>query len=748
MKNNLKFRISSGLKNIIGRELITDDFIAIFELVKNAFDAYATEVDIIFESSESTINKIIIIDNGKGMDYSDIINKWLFVAYSAKQDGTEDDDYRNKIRKYYAGAKGIGRFSCDKLGAILRLITTKDSQEAETQELVVDWEKFEQDVKEEFINISVQHQILPTNPSKFPHGTTLEIANLRSDSVWDREKILKLKSSLSKLINPFENTDKKPFKISITAELFKNIDSQYDNDKDKINGVVKNNILDILSWKTTKITSYISNDGKNLVTELSNNGEWLYKISEVNTEYNLLHDIYVELYFLDQRAKLNFTKRMGLRSSDYGSIFLYKNGIRIYPFGEPYEDSFSLDQRRAKKLGNFVGTNDLIGRIEILGENEELKESTSRVEGLIKNSHYEQLSKYFIDKVIVKLESFRRNIVRFGIDLDEFENSQHSKEKIIRLIADISNNDNLISIEFNSNLLEIIDETQESNSSAKSIIKNIEKIAIDSKNDRLLEQISKVKYKLEDAIVIAEIAEEEVRLKDREIKEKESQNLFLKSLKSQDFSELVSLMHHIGISAGSISNYIKFLSYKIDNNLEISTVELKEVIGKINFENQKILSISRFATKANFRINSEDQTLDLIEFFSEYVQNIAKNYHNDIAIIITNSSNTTFRTTFKPIELTILIDNLISNSKKAKAKKINIKINQIKHNQIEIVFEDDGIGIPKGDRKRIFDYGFTTTGSSGLGLTHIQEILSRIRGHIRLGNANDNGTKFILTFNK
>jgi signal transduction histidine kinase len=748
MHNNLKFKVSSGLKNIIGRELITDDFIAIFELVKNAFDAYATEVIINFESSGSYIDKIVIIDNGKGMDFYDITNKWLFVAYSAKQDGTEDDDYRNKIRKYYAGAKGIGRFSCDKLGSMLRMITTKDSPNAETQELIVDWEKFEQDIKEEFINIDVQHQVLSSNPSDFSHGTTLEIYNLRSDSIWDREKILKLKSSLSKLINPFADSNKKPFTITIKSDLFRNIDGQYTEEKDKVNGPIKNIILDVLNLKTTKIVSTISNDGERIITELSNNGEWLYKINEINTEYKLIHDIYTELYFLDQRAKNNFTRLMGLRSSDYGSVFLYKNGIRIYPFGEPNEDSFSLDSRRARKLGNFVGTNDLIGRIEILGENENLKESTSRVEGLIKNSHYEQLIKYFLDKVIVKLESFRRNIVRYGIDLEEFENSQHSKEQIIRLIADISNNDNLISIEFNSNLLEIIDETQESNNSAKSILKNIEKIAIESKNDRLLEQISKVKDRLQDAIIIAEIAEEEVRIKDREIREKETQNLFLKSLKSQDFSELVSLMHHIGISSDSISNYVKFLSYKVENKIHISDEELKEVLGKINFENQKILSISRFATKANFRVNSEDQTLDMIEFFHEYIDNIINNYHNDIKINIKSPDNTHFRMTFKPIEMTILIDNLINNSKKARARNLNIEINPIAYNKIEIIFKDDGIGVPRNDRKRIFDYGFTTTGGAGLGLTHIQEILSRIRSSIRLDTTNEIGAKFILTFNK
>ena len=82
------FRISSGLKNLIGSELITDNFVAVFELVKNSFDARATEVKITFEDIYSKNPKIIIQDNGKGMDYEDLTETWLFLGYSAKRDGT------------------------------------------------------------------------------------------------------------------------------------------------------------------------------------------------------------------------------------------------------------------------------------------------------------------------------------------------------------------------------------------------------------------------------------------------------------------------------------------------------------------------------------------------------------------------------------------------------------------------------------------------------------------------------------
>src|SRR5579862_9634347 len=103
----LYFTVKSGLKDIIGNDLILDDFIAVFELVKNSFDAHASKVKIIFNK-----DSIVIWDNGKGMNQTDINKKWLSVAYSAKKSGEEDkeldnnnfNDYRDKIApsKYFA----------------------------------------------------------------------------------------------------------------------------------------------------------------------------------------------------------------------------------------------------------------------------------------------------------------------------------------------------------------------------------------------------------------------------------------------------------------------------------------------------------------------------------------------------------------------------------------------------------------------------------------------------------------------
>jgi signal transduction histidine kinase len=746
MENQLQFRISSGLKNIIGRDLITDDFIAIFELVKNSYDAHATKILIEFENLNTPEAIIRITDNGKGMNYDDLLNKWLFVAYSAKKDGTEDIDYRNRIQSktFYAGAKGIGRFSCDKLGSKLLLTTTRDEKNSKTEQIRVNWENFEQDTKEEFINIGVSHTTLSENPLMFNSGTLLEVTGIRKDSEWSYEKIIRLKNSLSKLINPFENNEERIFEIEIKADEYVDFDQNQENENRKVNGLVTNNLLDILNEKTIKVRSTISENGKQIKSEITNNGEWLFTVSLKNQNYPLLNNLFVELFYLNRSAKNNFTRTMGIRNVEYGSVFLYKNGIRVYPYGEPGADPLELDKRQQGRLGDKLGTQQLIGRIEINGENEDFKETTSRDGGLIKNQAYHQLFDYFID-VLEKLESFWLSIYKFGIDTKGYSESENVEIKIIKSLIKIKNLDEDVDYDFNPNIISLLTDTQNENENALTLIKSIENIAREADNKELISKIKKVKSSLDDALTIAEIAEEGIKQKEKEIKEQETQNLFLKSLKSQDFTEIVSLMHHIGISSGIISNHLQILTYKIENNITLSNDDLKRSISTLNLENQKILSISRFATKANFKLNAENQRLDLVEFIVQYINNIALTYLTDITIDFNVQSKIQFVTTFKPIELTMIIDNLISNSKKAKATKIKIDIEKEKQS-LKVYFKDNGIGIPKSDDSKIFNFGYTTTGGSGLGLTHVKETLEKIDARIQLLDNIDNLTIFLLTF--
>lgn len=356
----VQFRISSFLKDLIGRELITDEFVAVFELVKNSFDANAKTVKVIFEHQYDPENaKIIIWDDGYGMNLNDLNNKWLFVAHSDKRDGSEDKDYRDKIqhRRIFAGAKGVGRFSCDRLGSYLNLITLKKEPNAKIETLSIDWTSFEEDSNKEFIDIKVAHQTTQSVPyTNFTHGTILEISGLRD--VWDRSRIQNLKISLEKLINPIQENEADDFSIEIIAsnEILRD---QKETDKRKIvNGVIRNVVFESLGLKTTQIKVAVIENGGVIQSTLIDRGVEIYSLKERNL-YHKLYDITISLFVLNRAGKMNFKKIMGVNSVEYGSVFIYKNGFRIYPFGEEGDDTLQIDRRKQQGFYRFLGTRDL-----------------------------------------------------------------------------------------------------------------------------------------------------------------------------------------------------------------------------------------------------------------------------------------------------------------------------------------------------------------------------------------------------
>lgn len=757
-ENDLRFKVSAALKDIIGKDLITDDYIAVFELVKNAFDAYATRVDIYFHDIHTANGKIIIKDNGKGMNYDDLVNKWLFVAYSAKKDGTEDDgfDYRDMIHsnRPFAGAKGIGRFSCDRLGRHLYLETRKKEKHVVTQALITDWEKFEADVQDEFIDITVLHEEKKNGGSYgLEHGTVLEITGLRSG--WDRDKLLHLKDSLAKLINPNRGKEEQVFKIFIHApEEGENDEGQKEYYK-IVNGEVKNFIFEALGLKTTKIQVSISGKDKSkksyITTTLVDGGTTIYEAKEEN-DFDHLWDIDITLYYLNMSAKLTFARRMGIASKRYGHVFLYKNGFRIYPFGEPFEDPLKMDVRKSRRRNIRIGTGEVMGQIEIFGNNPELKETSSRGDGLIKNSSYYELVAFF-EKVVERLEKYVVEVQQWGLSIENDTNDVDLNDRVTNLIAQLTGSDKIVEFKAPNNLTEILDQSQ--SNSAGAVITNLKKIAATSHDERLMALAGQAGAKLAQAhaarIEAEKEADEERRNLERvrrDLDERVTENLFLKSIKSQDLDEVVSFMHAIGISATTIDNYLGGIYKKMNKGIAIGAAELKRAIEAVSFENKKILTITRFSTKANFKLYAEDASLDIIGFIKEYVHNILKPLRaEDIIIAVTDIVQKGFVRTFKPIELSILLDNFLSNSIRAKAKHFDIVFSESRNGGLEITFADDGKGIPDQDLDKIFGFGFTTTSGSGLGLFHVMEIVKKMGGKLVVDNKRTKGVRFILTLN-
>lgn len=96
-------------------------------------------------------------------------------------------------------------------------------------------------------------------------------------------------------------------------------------DNEKVNGKIKNDIIEKLGLKTTNIEVEISEDGQTIKTELWDRGEFIFKFEEKNYKYIELKNIKFKLLYLNRSAKYNFSLVMGITPVNYGSVVPAKN---------------------------------------------------------------------------------------------------------------------------------------------------------------------------------------------------------------------------------------------------------------------------------------------------------------------------------------------------------------------------------------------------------------------------------------
>lgn len=750
----LFFTISAELKNVIGKELITNDEIAIFELVKNSFDAHATRVDVHFDAGH-----IVIADNGKGMALEELTTRWLRVAYSAKKDGTEDEnaprDYRSELggAAAFAGAKGIGRFSCDRLGNALVLTTRSARSRAKVEQLRVDWLAFEGDAKKEFVKVPVEHSTAGSLGHDLTHGTVLEITGLRS--VWDREKLLALKRSLERLINP---RDRRSFKIFIHAAAEKAQDVKEraaHTGKDKwavsrhiVNGSVDNFIFDRLKLKTTVVTTEVDEDGAWITTTLNDRDDLIYKVREPNRFENL-RGVTFKLYYLNRAAKHNFKLMTGVHAVSFGSVFVYRRGFRVQPYGDEGGDDFGIDRRKAQSLYRYLGTRDIIGSISISSTAPGFEETSSRDGGLLDTDAWIEAIECFKEKCFKRLETYVVG-VQWPDKMDSMQDdtkrlgSDLGRSRIIEAVAQLTASDEVEVLEYSGNFIDIFNEKSEefglslaalrsvaSKVGDKSLMRRIDQAEARVREFRAAEDAAKQDAEKERQA--RSRAEERARKSERREKDVSAENQFLKSITSREFDHIVTLMHQIGISAGAVESAVVMLMRRLRKHGKVDRKDVEEFADIADFATKRILAISRFATKANFKADADDLTGDLVAYLVQYLETISRMVHgDDFSIAISNKLTAPVVKRFKPIELSMLVDNILSNARKARSRNVNIEIELLDSKRLGIRFADDGKGISEADDvDRLFDKGYTTTNGSGLGLYHVKQIVDGLGGVVR-----------------
>ena len=760
---SLHFDVSSGLKSVLGAELITNDEVAIFELVKNSFDATAKQVHVYFDRET-----IVVSDDGSGMSERDIQEKWLFVAYSSKR---SRQDFRDEIseRRRYAGSKGIGRFSSDRLGEVVVLQTRHSSDISGPVNTVrVDWNQFDANLLGRFEAVPVEYAKkrsgfgLPAGLPLIVHGTAIAIERLRRD--WSRDDILRLKSALSKLINPF-GAESDSFQIIIHAprevaadrKLLAGLQEKGAEVSPNaiVNGPVGNFIFSTLQEKTTFIDVSFTEDGL-IESRLTDRGTLIYKVREPS-DFPLLarSGFKAKVFFLNTSAKMTFAKRMGVPSVQFGSIFLFRNGFRVLPIGEDGDDWFGINRRKQQGYSRFLGTRDLIGRIDVSGQDEHFQEASSRDSGLIATDAALQLKKCVQEHCIKRLERYVIPVT--FVDKEDKHTSDVSRlltdpgrARVTAAIAKLVDSDDVQLLDYNRELVGILDERS---SQFEASLGSLRSIAEKTEDKELFQSIEQAERRFaelrkaeEQARVQADLEREAKEAAERrasaaevaahrasvQLAEEKKRNLFLSSIATLDTATILNLHHQVTMYAVDINQQIENFLVRISSEENTQRSDILTAVERIAWLNKKIMGISKFATKANFRLESEYIKADLGDYIEQYINGVAKDFLFGPLRVSVKTDEKGFEQKFKPIDVSVVVDNLIANAKKAKANRIDFDISHPEKGLIHISVADNGHGF--GDIvdpiDRVFEKGFSTTDGSGLGLYHVRMVLGEMSGTI------------------
>lgn len=860
--DNLYFKTNVQLKSIIGKDLINDDNIAILELVKNSFDADAKRVNVTYvnlkanddkETSSFTENtsRLLIQDDGLGMDLRDIRDKWLNIAYSEKK--TNKTQHNRRM----AGAKGVGRFSCDRLGEYLNLYS-KSKNKKEYIKLTIDWKLFEiEDNQKEIQSIPLkyeylnEHEINDLGINSFNNGVLLEIIKLRSSWAyplinknkeivgWDTEKFVELKKYLEKLINPNQAFQDDDFGIYINAPEFVS-ENDEKKEHEKFIGPVENRIFDKLDFKSTSIESRTQEDGKIVYTELKDKGQTIFWIKEKNPYYPAIKNVNVFIYYLNPYAKAFFTKQTGIQSVNYGSIFLFINGFRISPYGEVGNDWLGLDQRKAQKTKSFLGLRDIVGQIEILDEENDFQIISSR-EGIVKNDNFKNLTNserndsfYYkahrrLERYVVEglnwdssvydnrdpqFKEIEKKIISGKAKENELVFREDDKTKGERTYSAIhsiisAKVNEVIELYINENLItrKIEEERNKSEQEFQQLIKDFENKKIDSdmlnrilqrkaeQNADLEKQLKEFsKYSTNEAtskaILELENYKDTIEEQSKLIRTLQDQ---LNNLKNQresaestakryrDKAEkaelglniekeknlyLLATRRTLSPDADGLIHTIKINNIEvrdgIDNIIDDLTEEdfdlqnIIERLGHLKINAERSLKMAEFATRADLKENIEKKDIDIVSYIIEYITIYAESFSDNISFEF-ERDQAYLNKNISVLNLSIIIDNLISNSTKWGATKIHLTFKNTNPKQLELIFSDNGTGLAKkfeNDPNVIFDLSVreippTSMGGSGIGLYYTKSLLNDMNCDISFAGNNKylSGASFKIIFN-
>ncbi|WP_417558729.1 ATP-binding protein [Mesoflavibacter zeaxanthinifaciens] len=742
MSDNLTFKIrpAARLIHTIGSDLIGDSYAALVELVKNSYDADATQVNIVFKYTEIANENALIIsvkDNGHGMNFDTVINKWLVPA--------TDDKLKRKVSKggtrTLQGRKGIGRFAASILGQEMTLSTVDET--GQKSEAVIDWRIFKTDEYLENIELLVEK-----NETNNPSGTEIliiakdekyeeKIINEEGSeetidkidaklSYWTKATLEQLINELRKLISPFEESKDDKFKINLSFENspFADIDENIKIDTYpilqfydyRISGTISEKGRANLSFENNVNPDVVQRENISTTFEVTNNNKYcgILKIDfRVFDREPEAIDNLINKGLINPVSKNLMGKREAKRLLDevYG-VNIYKNSFRIRPYGNAGIDWLDLDKNRIQNFTLRISNNQIIGFVTIQSEEKSGLEEKSARDGLKENEHYFGL-KELSQQALFELETRR---LAYRIKSEKSRGKQTKIQDTINSLFSLA--------EVKSTISKKLSEF------------NIDKKAIDE-------------------IDIILTKEEEKKL---ELKEEIEKTIAIYQGQAT-LGKIVNFILHEGRKPLQFFNsettvmerYLKF--YRATNEGEYLDELTKSINGfKINskfistlFKRISPLAKQKRDKKSNFSILKV--VYECLDVFKSSIEeaNIKVDILGDEKVEIFGWSEDLY------IAMTNLIENSIYWLSISKSDQKQIKIEIIENNESVIIdYKDTGPGLTdlEIESGAIFEPGYSKKiDGTGLGLAIAGEASERLNGELS-ARKSKNGVNFQIEINK
>jgi signal transduction histidine kinase len=388
----LPFRPRARLLQLIGDQLIGNARLAVFELVKNAFDADASHATVTLKDLNLPTASISVEDDGEGMSLDVLKDVWLAPGHDFRERQRQNGIRTAKYHRLPLGEKGLGRFAVHKLGNLIEVVTRAKSHD----ECVVriDWAEL---IRRPFLaDAPVTIQVRTAEMFKADRtGTVITIGDLRQRH-WTRGDVRRLQRQITSISAPFDGPDRfePTLKVPGSEEWLADIpDVQTILDRAiwRFDFRIEDGLLD-WTYEFSRIPG-LRLEGREVVRKqdpllLPPDSE-RKRVTADRDYQNGIGPIWGRFYVYDREREILRLLTESKLITDYldenGGIRVYRDGIRVYNYGEPGDDWLGLDLRRVNVPTRNISRNIVIGAVHLsLEKSAGLIEKTSR-EGFVDN---------------------------------------------------------------------------------------------------------------------------------------------------------------------------------------------------------------------------------------------------------------------------------------------------------------------------------------------------------------------------